>query len=111
MSDLFSNILPYEFANSSNKVFSNSANYTFNDSSFSSSFYFFSSSSGYSVFIIIDKSFPSSPERVTVKLITYTNASVWGGNKIFEFLVVRNSLKPSLKSTGFSPIITTQRGP
>ena len=61
--------------------------------------------------IMIDNSFPSNPDFVTVKLTTYTKASVWGGKCIAEFRVVRYSLKFSLKSTALSPIIITHLGP
>jgi hypothetical protein len=74
MSDLFSRILPSELASSSNSIFSNEASLILNYSSYSSSYVFLDSSSGYSKLIVIDRSYPSRPLFVTVKLTVVIRA-------------------------------------
>ena len=68
-------------------TFSRSDNWIFKFSSFSRISCFFLSNSGCSWFIIIDKSFPSSPDFVTVKFIIDISDEEKGFSSIDEFLV------------------------
>lgn len=93
---MFSRIFPDDDASSSRRVRSRSESYSFSFSSACRSSYFLCSSSGFSWFMIMDKSFPSSPLFVTVKLITEIVAYAIGWISMPELRVQRNSLNVSL---------------
>ena len=83
----------------------------FSSSSAASSVDFCCSSSGCSCWIVMPSSWPSSPERVTVKLTSQMSAAASGGRSGLGLRVTSSMRKFSLKSSCLSPSATILRGP